>query len=398
MKTASGHLSYCSNIHPGEDWAGHFTVLRDSIPVIKEQISPDKPMGIGLRLANQATLDLFEDGHFRSFKEWLKDEDCYVFTMNGFPYGGFHNTVVKDQVHAPDWTTQERLDYTLRMFSLLNRLLPATLETGGISTSPISYRFWWNGEEELQAAIRKGTENMVRVASELNALRVQSGKILHLDIEPEPDGILENSFEFISWYNEWLIPVGLEMLGTEGMAPEIAEEVLRTHIRLCYDVCHFAVSYEEPEAVIRKMNAERIQIGKIQISSALRIDFSEREEEKIHAISGFDEPVYLHQVVALKKDGGTESFKDLGPALEAFEPGKYKEWRIHFHVPLFMEDYGALESTQSEIIKTLEIQRKEPFTEHLEVETYTWGVLPEEIQLPLNESISREMLWVKQLL
>jgi hypothetical protein len=80
--------------------------------------------------------------------------------------------------------------------------------------------------------------------------------------------------------------------------------------------------------------------------------------------------------------------------LDAFEVGKYSEWRVHFHVPLFLEKYNLLSSTQSEIVKTLNIQNQKPFTNHLEIETYTWGVLPAEFQVPLNESIVREIEWV----
>ncbi len=398
MKIDSGHLTYCSNIHPGEDWAKHFEILQSSLPVIKEQISPDKPMGVGLRLANKASIDLTHEDHFSAFKNWLDENDFYVFTMNGFPYGGFHDVVVKDQVHAPDWTTQERLDYTLRMFGILVRLLPENMSSGGISTSPLSYRFWWKTEDELQQAIRKATENMVAVAEELNDIKIKTGKTLHLDIEPEPDGILENSFEFISWFNDWLLPVGIEMMALKGISAEIAEKILRTHIQLCYDVCHFAVGYEEPETVIRKFESENIKIGKIQISSALKVDLTSDAAEKVKALAGFDEPSYLHQVVARKSDGKFESYKDLNEAIADFEENKHEEWRVHFHVPLFIENYGSLASTQSEIIKTLTVQRNTPFTEHMEVETYTWGVLPSEVQAPLNDSIVREMQYVKQLL
>jgi len=239
---------------------------------------------------------------------------------------------------------------------------------------------------------------MVAVAEELNDIKIKTGKTLHLDIEPEPDGILENSFEFISWFNDWLLPVGIEMMALKGISAEIAEKILRTHIQLCYDVCHFAVGYEEPETVIRKFESENIKIGKIQISSALKVDLTSDAAEKVKALAGFDEPSYLHQVVARKSDGKFESYKDLNEAIADFEENKHEEWRVHFHVPLFIENYGSLASTQSEIIKTLTVQRNTPFTEHMEVETYTWGVLPSEVQAPLNDSIVREMQYVKQLL
>ena len=394
MKTPYGHLTYCSNIHTGEGWKEHFSELKKNIPDIKRAVCPDAPMGIGLRLANQASIGLSEPQNLEIFKKWLTENDCYVFTMNGFPYGGFHNVVVKDQVHAPDWTTQARVDYTNRMFEILAEILPKTMTEGGISTSPLSYRFWWNSPNELTQATETATQNMLSVIDNLLIIKNKTNKILHLDIEPEPDGILENSSEFIDWYNNILLPMGEKHFMAKGFSKSDSQEVIRTHLQLCFDICHFGVSYEEPQEVVGKLISQDIRVGKIQISSALKVDFSIDELAKLEAISQYDEPTYLHQVIAKKRDGSFEKFRDLKPALDAFEIGKYSEWRVHFHVPLFLEKYNLLSSTQSEIIKTLTIQKQKPFTNHLEIETYTWGVLPTAFQAPLNESIVREIEWV----
>lgn len=397
MHTPYGHLSYCSNIHPGEDWKEHFAVLQSSIPQIKADVCTDAPMGIGLRLANQASIDLSENQNFASFKNWLSDNNCYVFTMNGFPFGNFHHSVVKDKVHAPDWTTQERTDYTIRLFQLLAKLLPEDLTEGGVSTSPLSYRFWWETEVALKEAIIKATKNMISVVEALIDLKESSGKTLHLDIEPEPDGILENSEEFISWYKNYLLPLGIEQLQAKGLSVEQATDAIKTHIQLCYDVCHFAVGFESPKDVIAKLEEENLKVGKIQISSALKVDFANQAEEKLDVIAQYNEPIYLHQVVAEKKDGSYVKFPDLSEAIAGFD-SSIKSWRVHFHVPLFLEQYGLLGSTQSDIVDTINLHKEKPFTQHLEIETYTWGVLPKEFQAPLNESISREINWVKSLL
>jgi hypothetical protein len=397
MITPFGHLSYCSNIHPGEDWKEHFAVLQSSIPQIKADVCPDAPMGIGLRLANQASIDLSNNQNFESFKNWLTANDCYVFTMNGFPFGNFHHSVVKDKVHAPDWTTCERRDYTIRMFNLLANLLPENLTEGGISTSPLSYRFWWSTEDSLKQATAKATKNMISVVEALIDLKERSGKTLHLDIEPEPDGILENSDEFIKWYNNYLLPLGIEHLQAKGLTVTEATIAIKTHIQLCYDVCHFAVGYEAPKDVLAKLNAEQLKVGKIQISSALKVDFNANAKEKLKVIAQYNEPIYLHQVVAQKKDGSFAKFPDLSEAITGFDD-TIETWRVHFHVPLFLEQYGLLGSTQSDIVDTINLHKETPFTQHLEIETYTWGVLPKEFQVPLNESISREINWVKSLL
>lgn len=397
MKTPYGHLSYCSNIHPGEEWSAHFSVLQSSIPEIKAAVCPNEKMGIGLRLANQASIDLSEKSNFETFKNWLETNDCYIFTMNGFPYGGFHNVVVKDQVHAPDWTTPERTNYTIRSFGLLAQLLPNDITEGGISTSPLSYRFWWKTPESLEEATKKATKNMLLVVEALIELQEKTGKTLHLDIEPEPDGILENSQEFVDWYKNYLIPMGIEQLADKGFSSEKAIEAIKTHIQLCYDVCHFAVGFEHPQVVIDKLNAEGIKVGKIQISSALKVDFSSDAQTKLETIAQYNEPTYLHQVVAQRKDGSFVKFPDLTEAINGFD-NLISSWRVHFHVPLFLENYGVLSSTQSDIVDTINVHKKKSFTNHLEIETYTWGVLPTEFQAPLNESIIREINWVKGLL
>lgn len=397
MQTPYGHLSYCSNIHPGEEWSAHFSVLQNSIPEIKAAVCPQEKMGIGLRLANQASIDLSEKSNFETFKNWLEANECYVFTMNGFPYGGFHNVVVKDQVHAPDWTTPERTNYTIRSFGLLAKLLPNHLTEGGISTSPLSYRFWWKTAESLEKATKIATKNIILVVEALIDLQVSTGKTLHLDIEPEPDGILENSQEFIGWYKNYLLPIGIEQLASKGLSSENAVEAIKTHIQLCYDVCHFAVGFEAPQTVIDKLEIEGLKVGKIQISSALKVDFSSDAEEKLRVIAQYNEPTYLHQVVAQRKDGSFQKFPDLTEAIEGFDEN-ISSWRVHFHVPLFLENYGVLSSTQSDIVDTINVHKNKPFTNHLEIETYTWGVLPTEFQAPLNESIIREINWVKGLL
>lgn len=397
MQTPYGHLSYCSNIHPGEEWSAHFSVLQSSIPEIKTAVCPNAKMGIGLRLANQASIDLSEKSNFDTFKNWLEENDCYVFTMNGFPYGGFHNVVVKDQVHAPDWTTPERTNYTIRSFGLLAQLLPTHLTEGGISTSPLSYRFWWKTPATLEEATKVATKNIISVVEALINLQTTTGKTLHLDIEPEPDGILENSNEYIAWYKNYLLPMGIEQLAKIGFSSEKAVEAIKNHIQLCYDVCHFAVGFEAPQVVIDKLDVEGLKVGKIQISSALKVDFSNDAEEKLKVIAQYNEPTYLHQVVAQRKDGSFQKFPDLTEAITGFEEN-ISSWRVHFHVPLFLETYGVLSSTQSDIVDTINVHKNKPFTNHLEIETYTWGVLPTEFQAPLNESIIREINWVKGLL
>lgn len=395
MKLATGHLTYCTNIYPGESWANHFSVLKDSFPEIKQQLSPNEPMGIGLRLSNIASIEILEGDNLPKFKQWLQDNGGYVFTMNGFPYGGFHDVIVKDQVHAPDWTTADRVDYTIRLFHILAELVPDGME-GGISTSPLSYKHWFNSHTTLQQATVTATDNILRIALELHAIKQKTVIKLHLDIEPEPDGILETGREFIDWYEQYLLPQGTELLGRELQLPAAeCHAIIKEHITLCYDVCHFAIGYEPHADVVKELAQKDIKVGKIQISAALKAPFDTVNKQAVLTeFKKFNEPTYLHQVIARLADGTLARYPDLPEALAATTDAE--EWRAHFHVPVFLESFGLLQSTQADIVQVLELQTKQPFTSHLEVETYTWGVLPDALKIPLTQSIIREMEWVKQ--
>jgi hypothetical protein len=396
MKLTAGHLTYCTNIHAGENWADHFNALKLNFPQIKKQLSPDAPMGIGLRLSNIASIEILRDNNLPEFKQWLQLNDAYVFTMNGFPYGGFHNTIVKDQVHAPDWTTNNRLDYTLRLFNILASLLPKDME-GGISTSPLSYKHWFKSDEALKKGKFEATENILRVAAELNSIKQKTGITLHLDIEPEPDGILETGKEFIEWFENNLLSQGISYFKNKLNIPAAqVESIIKDHVNLCYDVCHFAIGYEAHEIIINELAKKGIKVGKIQISAALKASFdtvSGTRQSILAVFEKFNESTYLHQVIARLVDGNLVRYPDLPEALAATDDAK--EWRAHFHVPVFSQNFGLLQSTQSDIINVLNIQAQNPFTNHLEVETYTWEVLPEALKIPLNQSITRELEWVK---
>ncbi len=402
MHTPFGYLTYCTNIHAGESWEDHFTALKENIPSIKKHLSPDKPFGIGLRLSHLAGQGLAKKENLDAFKQWLEKTQTYVFVMNGFPYGGFHHTKVKDQVHAPDWLTQERVLYTIQLFRILSSLLPKGME-GGVSTSPLSYKFWHSDKEEERIQIvEKATANVLKVVLELIQLKKETGQVMHIDLEPEPDGLIGNGPEFLAWYQQHLLPQGIQYLGKElGFSKDAAVAAIKDHVQLCYDICHFAVGFEDHTFIIRELELQHIKVGRIQISAALKAAMAPKPEDRkevIEAFQQFNESTYLHQVVALQQDGTLNQYPDLPEALHDAASPSVREWRSHFHVPLFVEDYGALQSTQGDIEQVLTIQKQKPFTKYLEVETYTWEVLPKKLKLPLKESIVREMNWVLQLL
>jgi hypothetical protein len=394
------HLTYCTNIHPGESWEEIFGGLKFHIPSIKQSVCPKQPFGIGLRLSNKAAVELSDTEKLNAFQQWLHKHNLYVFTINGFPYGEFHYTVVKDQVHQPDWSTNQRLDYTKRLFTILNQLLPKDTE-GGVSTSPISYKPWFYDDTTNKENIYyEAARHLAEITAHLLALKKQSGKHMHLDIEPEPDGFLENTQEVIHFFSKWLIPVGGEHLCNIGqLSISEAKEALLNHIQVCYDVCHFSLAYEKPKEVFVSLAHAGIKIGKIQISAALKATIpghSQVAQRSLikHELTRFHESTYLHQVVERKPNKALTHYSDLPIALQNFDQKEDCEWRIHFHVPIFVSQFQQLQSTQDDIITVLDILQQKQACQHLEVETYTWEVLPEDLKMDLNESVQRELNWV----
>ncbi|MCJ8279191.1 MAG: metabolite traffic protein EboE [Rivularia sp. ALOHA_DT_140] len=392
------HLTYCTNIHPGENWSQVFANLQQYIPSLKKKLSPHQPFGIGLRLADVASRELLQGNTLQEFKSWLNEHDLYVFTLNGFPYGSFHLQVIKDKVYAPDWSKQERLDYTLRLTQILAELLPDDIE-GSISTVPLSYKPWFEGNQLSQAKVTSSaTIHIAQIVAQMVRIRAATDKVLHLNLEPEPDGLVENAEEVINYFEKYLLPIGRTYLAKSLGIPQAAAEVLLLeHVRVCYDTCHFAVEYENPASVFQKFAAAGIQIGKIQISAALKAEIPSSKSERLlvkERLQPFVESTYLHQVIARHSDGRLQHYRDLGTALSFLDESTACEWRTHFHVPLFIDDYQIVHSTQDDIVKVFELLQDNDICHHLEIETYTWEVLPPQMKVDIAASNQREYEWV----
>jgi len=387
-------LTYCTNIHPGDGWASVFANLRKFAPALKTQLAPEQPFGIGLRLSAQEARELLAEGQLARFRKYLDEQGLYVALINGFPYGSFHDQPVKDSVYAPDWRNDARTEYTLDLVAILRALVPTGMD-GGISTSPLSYKRWKLDDDDRQWETITG--NLVRVAEALVRASQDHDRVLHLDIEPEPDCLLENSTEVIEYFERWLLPVGGKMLAERlGVTHTDARALLKNYVRVCFDCCHFAVEFEDPGAALRRFEEAGIQIGRIQLSSAIEVSFPKdatRAAEAIEQLRPFADPVYLHQVIEAR-GGSLRQFPDLDAALAEGGAAGEGQWRIHFHVPLFISEYGGLGSTQSYVRRVLQEVRKTRCTRHLEIETYTWSVLPEALRTDLGDSIAREYRWV----
>ena len=388
------HLTYCTNIHPADGWTAVNENLRQFAPALKQRLSPSAPFGLGLRLSARDARELLEGDRLAAFREFLDREGLYVALINGFPHGSFHRTAVKAAVYAPDWRDDERVRYTLDLIEILAGLVPAGLD-GGISTAPLSYKPWM--PKPTHAAWDRLVSNVVRVAEALVLLRRRTGTFIHLDIEPEPDCLIETSDELIEFFERRLLPDGAPRLAASlGCGVVEAGEHLHDHVRMCLDCCHFAVEYEDAEAALARVKQAGIQVGRVQLSSALKVTFPERASDGaalLDRLRRFADSTYLHQVIE-RRGAELRHVPDLGEALDGTPPLPGTEWRIHFHVPLFTAEYDGLGSTQDYVRKVLAIALRTRFTNHFEIETYTWDVLPAGLKVDLLDSIGREYEWV----
>jgi sugar phosphate isomerase/epimerase len=369
------HLAYCTNIHPAETWEETFAALKTHPLAVRDRLSPDAPFAIGLRLSARAAADLLTANRLAEFRDWLQAENCYVFTINGFPFGAFHGTAVKKDVFRPDWSTPERLNYTKDLFTILSQILPAGVD-GSVSTLPGSFKTF-GADRSLVIA------NLLEIAAFIDALASVSGQDLHLGLEPEPFGLFENTAETLVFFDDLLDAAG-------------DPEMVRRRIGINYDCCHFAIQYDDCAGSLEALRAAGLRISKVHLSNALALD--PRDPAAVARIAGFREPTYLHQVITRAADGALARHIDLPDFLTTLE-GPHtapapREARVHFHIPLYAEPEPPLRSTRFHAEEALAYLADHPgFCSHFEIETYTWGVLPE-MQRPIAEMIAAEYAWV----
>jgi len=383
LKLDSSHLSYCTNIHPAETWERTAEVLRTHVLAVRDrlratqELAPDEAFAIGLRLSAVAAEELLQGNHLPRFRAWLEETNTYIFTINGFPYGSFHDTRVKEKVFMPDWTHRSRLEYTKNLF----RILAAIAKPGtgaSVSTLPGSHKTF-NAEEGPILA------HLIELGDFLDELANEHGIDFHLGLEPEPLGHFENTQETLAFFDR-----------LHAAAPN--PEIIRKRIGLNYDACHLALEYDEARASLDALVAAGIRISKIHLSSALALD--PRDTAALAAIREFDEPVYFHQALLRRPEGGIKRFPDLPDFFEAVDCGEvspfdFREMRVHFHIPLDAEPEPPLRSTRDQTRQVLEWRRDNPDAcQHYEIETYTWGVLPPSLHRPVDEQIAGEYRWV----
>ena len=371
------HLAYCTNVHRGGTWPETFRSLQTHALAVREKVCPQKPFAIGLRLGESAAVELAEREAMVEFRRWLEKNSGYVFTINGFPYGNFHATRVKENVYRPDWTSPERVAYTNLLFNLLAELLPRGVE-GSVSTLPGSFKEF-HPSPDAQKVIR---QNLWHTVEHIARVSEKTGRTLHLGLEPEPLCLLECTAETLHFFDH-----------LRGEHPR--DERLAAHLGVNYDCCHFAVEFEEAHHALPALVNHGIKISKIHLSSALKVSPTPKACE---ALKKFADDVYLHQVVARDENGQRTIFRDLPDALAhhaSLVTHPAAEWRIHFHVPLHAPAAPPFANTNDHLLGALDWLAQHPqHCPHLEMETYTWEVLPPELKSQtVVEQLAAEYDW-----
>ncbi len=366
------HLSYCTNVHPAEDLDGILDQLDRYAVGVRDRLGTER-LGLGLWLAREVATALREDGTaLRRLRRELDARGLEVVTLNGFPYRGFQQPVVKHAVYRPDWTQRDRLDYTLDLAGLLTELLPDDVDEGSVSTLPLGWRQPWHTARQ-QAARRQ----LDLLADGLAKTAAEHGRVVRVGFEPEPGCVVETTEQAVASLSE----VDTDFLG------------------VCLDTCHLAVGFEDPRHAWQRLAAAGLPVVKAQASCALEIP-SPREPAARAVLESFAEPRFLHQT----REAGPQDpigADDLGEALaeDGPLPGD-RPWRVHFHVPLHADPPPPLSTTRPVLTESLAtlLGGATARTHHVEVETYTWDVLPEQHRPAggLVDGIAAELDWTRR--
>jgi sugar phosphate isomerase/epimerase len=384
LSTARGKpalLSYCANVHPGETLEDVRGALRRFAGPIRKTLAA-KELAVGLWLSRGALSELRRVGVGR-LREALVEDGLFVVTLNGFPYGNFHSEVVKRAVYHPDWSTKERRLYLVELAEVLAALLPDDVGEGTISTLPLGHR-----QEAGEDLWNRSLESLCAVTEDLARVWETTGKSIRICLEPEPGCLLETTADVLRLFRE-AIP---EACRRHRVSPEL----VRQHLGVCFDTCHQAVAFEEPAAALNSLREAGVVVGKIQLATALVVPKPATLVAR-SSLARFDEPRFLHQVRAQLDDGGLTGVDDL-PLCGSLPSDR--PWRVHFHVPIHRELVGELGTTRPFLREALAAVAEWDTLPHLEVETYTWSVLPPgdrpENDAGLVAGIADELRWVTQ--
>lgn len=371
-------ISYCTNVHPGLTLAEVTDGLRTYTGPLNEAVGP---IAAGLWLAESVVDELLKTAAAGQLRATLKELGLVCYTLNAFPQGNFHSERVKEDVYRPNWATDERLAYTKQCAAVLAELMPEGVE-GSLSTVPLGFKL-----DNVDRG--RCIDRLIEFALYLDDLHDETGSVVRLAIEPEPCCELETTAETIQFFNEL----------REVAAQQGAVEVVERHIGVCYDVCHQSVEFEDVVASIRSLQAANVRIVKLHISCAIESDPA--DVTQMETLATFAEPRYLHQTFASHADGHIGHVTDLTAEVCKKPPeglAGAKVWRTHFHVPVNAESVGPLSTTRRDLRRALAAVHRLPYSPHLEIETYTWAVLPGQSQVSLVDGLAAEVSATRELL
>jgi hypothetical protein len=389
-----GHLTYSTLVHPGDTWPEMWDSLNRYVPQVKARVSPNKSFGVSLRLSASSAQTLTGNPAEREkLKDFLKQNDMYLYTVNAFPYGPFKNRVVKKDVYEPDWSTDLRSTYTMQVADILADVAAPHVQPS-IQSPPLGFKPKVTGPEY----VNEFTRHVISTVAHQVKLEKKTGRTVTLCLEPEPACFLETTDEAVDYFNNHLYASdAVSMLAkATGLNKSQAEAALRKHLGMVYDICHQAVEYEDIGASLRKLADNGIPVFKLQEAAALRVP--NVTKETVDAMRPFADTVYLTQTIE-KSDGKLNRYLNLEDAFAAFEqnPKAKREWRTHVHVPVFLDKIGEhFETTRFAIEDALKFHKKYKLSPQLEIETYTWDVLPDSMKTgSIVDYVQRELDWVK---
>lgn len=380
---SAAQIGYCSNVHPAPDLAtlgasvaAHFQGVRQQRGLATQDS--------GLWISAQAAAELQQEEALDDFLALLQNSGLRLTSLNGFPYGQFHEGAVKAEVYLPNWADPQRLEYSLQLARILAAALPADCAQGVISSVPLGYAATWSPTHQLRAE-----QQLRQLTHALAGLYRETGKQIVFCLEMEPDCVLEHTAQAIEFFRHWQ-----------------ATDPHHEHLALCFDVCHQAVVFEHCYDALERLRLGGVPVGKIQLSNALICRLPEadpqRRQQVLAALGDFVEATYLHQVKARGNEGRVHAWADLPAALGADELSSCAELRIHFHVPLFSEQLllPELSGSQNALLQTFDYLADHPgFRPVLEVETYSWNVLPAALRPQSGQALLRgiaaELRWVE---
>lgn len=393
MNRRPEHLAYSTLVHAGDTWAEMRESLEQHAPAVKARVSPDAPYAVSLRISGASAAELAGDAVERArLRSWLEDRDMFVYTVNAFPHGPFKGRVVMEDVYEPDWSTQERLDYTCTVADILAEISPEGVAPS-IQSSPLAFRAKVTSPEDLDRL----TESVIRVVAHLVALEERTGRRVKLALEPEPACILETTEETIAWFREhaWSAHSRRLLAELTGLPDSEVIGLVRRHLGIVFDICHQSVQFEDIGQSLRHLRAAGVPVFKLQAAAALRVP--QVTPEAVEKLEAFTDTIYLSQTTE-RRDGRLTRFLHLADAIAAWRAdpsGADREWRTHFHVPVFIDDLDGLSTTRDGITAALRVHAEVPVSDHLEIETYTWDVLPGRFKDgDIDDYVSRELDWV----